>query len=138
MYLTVVGAEADGRRLIDMAVSQRHEVTLIESDEGKARESLKGNDIRVLQGDIADDDILEEAEISRADAVIATTYDDSENLMAMVLAKDHNVETRVSLVNSKSHEKMFEHLGVQIVKDPAGIVARHLYGYVSSEPLHDD
>lgn len=137
MYLIVVGGEADGRRLIEMAVSQRHEVTLIESDEQKARESLKENDIRVLQGDIADDDILEEAEIARADAVIATTYDDSKNLMAMVLANEHNVETRVSLVNSKSHKKMFERLGVQIVTDPAGIVARHLYDYVSSEPLND-
>lgn len=127
MYLIVVGASPEGSRFIDMAMAQHHEVTLVEKDEQLARKVLKQHDVRVLRGDIAEDDILQEAEIDRADAVVATTHDDSANLMAMVLAKEYEVENRISLINQQSHGQMFEHLGVRIVEDPAGIVAGQLY-----------
>lgn len=131
MYLIVVGAEVEGCRFIDMAVEQGHEVTLIEAREERARQVLEHNKIRVLHGDIADDSILQEASVERADAVVATTYDDSKNLMAMVLAQECGVETRISLINQSSHRSLFEKLGVKGVKDPAGIVASHLYGHLS-------
>lgn len=127
MYLIVVGAEPEGRRFIERAVEQDHEVTLIEESEEKARQVLKENDIRVLSGNIADDDIFQEAEIDRADAVVAATYDDAENLMAMVLAKEHEVETLISLINQRSHNQIFTKLGVKVVSDPAGIIADQLY-----------
>ena len=87
MYLIVLGAEPEGQRFVTIALEGSHEVTLIEADEDRARQVLKENKVRVLNGDIADEDILEEAEVDRADAVIATTYDDSKNLMAMALQK---------------------------------------------------
>lgn len=83
MYLIIVGAEAEGQRLVDLATFEGHEATLIAADEEKARQVLQENSIRVIKGDIADKDTLKEAEIGRADAIIATTYDDAKNLMAM-------------------------------------------------------
>ncbi|MGF1514078.1 MAG: potassium channel family protein [Elainellaceae cyanobacterium] len=127
MYLIIVGAEAEGRRFIGMAVEQSHEVTVIEEDEEKARQVLKENDVRVLRGDIGDDKILQEAEVDRADGIVATTHDDSKNLMAMVLAKEYGVKLRISLVNQASHVQMFKALEVEVVSDPASIVAHQLY-----------
>lgn len=83
--------------------------------------------MRVLVGNIAEDDILQEAEVGRADAVVAVTYDDAQNLMAMVLAKEYQVAHLVSLVNQKIHNKIFENLGVQVVSDPARVIAERLY-----------
>ena len=131
MYLIIVGAEAEGQRLIDLAMAQDHEITLIAADEDKARQVLKENEIRVLQGDIADKGILEEAEIARADAVVAATHDDAKNLMAMMLAQQNEVAIRISLINEPSHQQLFEKLGVQIVSDPASIVAQRLYQQLS-------
>ena len=127
MYLIIIGAEAEGQRLVDIASAQNHELTLIAADEEKARQVLRENSIRVLQGDITDADILQEAEIERADAVIAATYDDAKNLMAMMLAERSKVDTRISLVNEPSHRQLFEELGVKVVSDPASIVAQGLY-----------
>ncbi|MGB7314613.1 MAG: NAD-binding protein, partial [Nodosilinea sp.] len=62
MYLIVIGAEAEGQQLVEIAVNQSYEVTLITEDEDSARRVLKKSDIRVLLGTIADDGILEEAE----------------------------------------------------------------------------
>ena len=80
-------------------------------------------------GNLAEDDLLQEAEIERAGAVIATTYDDAQNLMAMVLAKKKGVDCLISLVNQQSHDFIFETLGVQIISDPARVVAGQLYKY---------
>ena len=130
MYLIVVGAEVEGQRFVDIAVEEGHEVTLIERDEEKARRVLKTHSVRVLQGDIADESIIEEAEIGRADAVVSITHDDAQNLMAMVLAKEHGVEQRISLLSQSSHKKMFEQLGIRVVNDPAAIIAQQLFQYL--------
>ncbi len=135
MYLIVVGASAEGQRFIQIALQQNHEVALIEKDEANAREVLKENDIRAFVSNIGDDEVLNEAEVNRADAVIAATHDDAQNLMAMVLAKEHRVETCISLINQQSHVGMFEKLGVRVISNPAGIVARQLYGCIDSEAV---
>lgn len=131
MYLIMIGAEPEGQRFLEIALEHNHEVTLIEADEEKARRVLKENKVRILKGDIADEDILEEAEVNRADAVVATTYDDSKNLMAMALAREYEVKTRISLINQLSHVSLFEKLGAQVVRDPASIIANQLYEYLS-------
>ena len=133
MYLIVVGASAEGQRFIEIALEQNHEVALVEKDAERARKILKENDICAFVGNIGSEDVLSEVEIDRADAVIATTHDDAQNLMAMVLAKEHKVETCISLINQQSHANMFERLDVQVLSDPAGIVARQLYQYIGSE-----
>lgn len=130
MYLIVVGASPEGRRFIEIALEQNHEVALIEKDEERARQVLKTHKIRAFASSVGDGEVLGEAEVDRADAVIATTEDDAQNLMAMVIAKEHQVETCISLINQHSHIGMFEKLGVQVISDPAGIVARQLYQYI--------
>lgn len=132
MYMIVAGAEPEGRRFVAMADEHSHEVVLIESDEEKARQVLKEHNVRVLNGKIGDDRILEEAGIDQADAVVATTYDDAKNLMAMLIAKERGVKVRVSLVNHNSHTSLFESLGVEVINDPAGIIAGHLYEAVAA------
>lgn len=130
MYLIVVGAEKEGHYFVNLSVENNHEVTLIDSSEERARQVLKEHSIRVLVGNVAEDGILEEAEISRADAVIAATHDDAQNLMAMVLAKEYDVDILVSLVNHQTHDTIFKKLGVHIVSEPARVVAKQLYDYL--------
>lgn len=133
MYLIVIGAGLEGASLIDIAVEKGNEVALIESNEERARAVLNKHNIKVFQADIATGSVLEEADAKRADAIIATTSDDSANLMAMFLGKEYGIETLVSLVNEESHQKMFENMGVQVLTNPENIVAQYLYQFVDSE-----
>lgn len=133
MYIIVLGAKPEGSSLIDLAVEEGHEVALIDSREDRARAVLKKHQIRVFQADIAEGGILEEAEASRADALVATTDDDSINLMAMFMAKELGIETLVSVVNEKSHQSLFKRLDVAILGDPEVIIARQLYQLLNRE-----
>ncbi|PZD70980.1 Trk system potassium uptake protein TrkA [Acaryochloris thomasi RCC1774] len=127
MYLIIVGGGPEGASLVDLALKEGHQVVLIESDEKRARAVLQQHDVTVLNADIADDQILDEAGAAQADALIATTNDDSANLMAMVLGKEHNIETLVTTVSQPHHQSMFERLGAQVLAKPERLIAQHLY-----------
>jgi trk system potassium uptake protein TrkA len=137
MYLIVVGAETEGQRFVEIARAHNHEVTLIDPSEEKARQVLKNSDVRVLVGNIAADEILQEAEVERADAVVAVTYDDAQNLMAMVLAKEYHVANLVSLVNQDSHDQIFQNFGVQVLSNPAKVIASRLYQCLEDDNVDD-
>ncbi len=126
MHLVIVGAGALGNRLITLAQKEHHDVVMIEPSRGQAEECADTQDVRVLHMDVAEEGVAEEADLDNARAIIATTADDSTNLMAMLLGSEHKVETLTSIVNQNSHRRMFERLGVHVLTDPEVLVAQHL------------
>ena len=133
MYLIVVGAGAVGRQLISIVKEQGHKVAVIEKEAEKARSVMQQFDVRVFHGDIARANILEEADIQNADAIVATTKDDSVNLMAMVLGKHHGVKNSIAMLREKKHADMFEKLGVQILSDPEQLIAQKLFSFIDAD-----
>ena len=130
MYLIVVGAGATAGSLVSIAIKQGCRVTVIEKDEKKAQAILKKHDIQVLQVDIAQGGILDEANANRADALVAITNDDSTNLMAVFLGKEHGIKNLVSMVNNSQHQAMFESLGARVVVDPEVIIAQQIFSFI--------
>lgn len=133
MYLIIVGMDSVGRSLVDLAVKDKHEVVVIEEQEYQAQAILQKYDVRVLQADIAQAGIMDEAGADQADALIATTHSDTGNLMTMFLGREHKINTLISVVNEPEHQGLFERLGVQVLIDPELIIARYLY-----KLLHQD
>lgn len=133
MYLIVVGAGPEGASFVDLAVQDGHEVTLVEVDDDKAQTILQRHNIKVLRADLLTDGILEDVHIDRADALVATTTSDVANLMAMAIAKEHGIETRISMINERAHRQLFERLGVKILMAPEVIIAKQLYSFVPSQ-----
>lgn len=130
MHIIVVGGDLVGASFVALAVEEGHDVTLIEADAERAESLAERFDVRVLHASIGEGEILEEAGGREAGALVATTRDDSANLMAMVLGREAGIGTLVTVVNEKHHERLFDHLGVRPLVDPEVIVARHLYGMV--------
>jgi len=137
MYLIIVGAGAVGSSLVQLALKDGHDVALIERDEDRAKRAAACYDCMVLHADIAQGGIMEEAQAERAQALIATTDDDSDNLMAAFLGVEHGVQTLISVVNDERHQGLFQRLGVHVLLDPEQIIAEHLYG-VLCQPAAED
>ncbi|MES1930214.1 TrkA domain-containing protein [Salinisphaera dokdonensis CL-ES53] len=130
MRIIVVGAGPVGEYLVDLAVEAGHEVALIEADESRAEHCAQHYDAMVLHAPIDAEGILDEAGAERADALIATTDDDSTNLMTMVLGKEYEIDNLTSTVNARHRERLFKRLGVNTLVDPEVLVARHLLGLI--------
>ncbi|ACK72491.1 TrkA-N domain protein [Gloeothece citriformis PCC 7424] len=130
MYLIIVGAGIVAQHLISLALDQGYRVGVIEKNQDLAQSILKKYDVDVFQGNIAEGGILDEAEADKANAIIATTEDDSVNLMAMLLGKEKGIKTLIAVIQENQHQKMFEHLGVQVIANPEKIIAQRLLSLV--------
>ncbi|QIE44423.1 Trk system potassium transporter TrkA [Pseudohalocynthiibacter aestuariivivens] len=72
----------------------------------------------VLNGDALDSTLLNEAGISRADAVLAVTDDDKTNLLAAVRAKSEGCPFAISLVNDPTLVPLLQPIGVDAYINP--------------------
>ncbi len=133
MYLIIVGAGAIARYLTSLALESNHRVAVIEKDKTLAQNLLNKYDVKVFEADIAQDGILDEAEVDAADAMIATTSDDSANLMAMFLGKERGIKNLVSMLQNTDHKTMFERLGVRVIAEPEKLIAQQLFSFLDSD-----
>jgi len=101
---------------------------LIEEDINQARElARRFNRVVVINGEMMSDVILSEADITQADAAIAVTENDKDNLLASLIASKDGVGTTVSLINTPSYNNlMFNIVGNTIVDRSAIAISKLL------------
>ena len=125
MRVVVTGGGAVGRHLsVDLA-ERGHDVTLIEQDRelvAKLREWAPK--VKVIMGDACEPWVLEEAEVSKAEVVVAATGDDEDNLVTSLLSKQEFAVPRVlARVNHPKNEWLFtEQWGVDAAVSPPHIL----------------
>lgn len=137
MYVIIVGAGRTGSTVIDLATKDEHEVVVIEQDTAVAEEVSSTYDCMVINADAASKEILLEAGIEEADALISTTESDSVNLKITMFGKQYGVETLVSSVNDPDDIELFEDLGVNIVESPHRLNGQYLYRAVQHPAIQD-
>lgn len=137
MYIIVVGAGRTGRKVIELATQDDHEVVAIEQDQELAEEMSATYDCMVINADAASKEIMLEAGVQEADALISTTENDSVNLMISMLGKQYEVETLVSSINDPQHIELFGDLGVNIVESPHELNGQYLYRAVQRPAIRD-
>lgn len=137
MYMIIVGAGSIGASLIDIAVSEKNNVVVIDSNGDRARSIQERHDITVLNANATSAETLREAGADRADSLIVATSDDAVNLMVVSIGADLGVGSIVSIVNDKEHADFFRKLGANVMENPEDIVANHLYNVVKRPNVMD-
>ncbi|ELY82889.1 potassium channel family protein [Natrinema gari] len=137
MYIIVVGAGRTGSKVIELATQDDHEVVVIERDQDLAEKVSATYDCMVINADAASKQILLEAGVEEASALISTTENDSVNLMISMLGKQYGVETLVSSINDPQHMDLFGDLGVNIVESPHELNGQYLYRTVQRPAIRD-
>ena len=130
MYVVIVGAGRIGQRLTELALRddrEKNNVIVIDKNQERCEEIARKYDVIAINADATQEETLEESEVKKADVLVATTRDDAVNLMVVSLAKNKGVKRLVSLVNQEESIPMFMEKGVKIVKNPALLIAEHLY-----------
>ncbi|HDN68705.1 potassium transporter [ANME-1 cluster archaeon ex4572_4] len=137
MYLIIVGLGGIGRNLVDIATKDKNDVVVIDQNEKRCREIAARYDVLTILGDATQKSILEEAEASRANALIATTSDDAANLMMSLTAKGLGTKKIVAVVNQEEHVEMFKEAEIFLFENPDMTVASHLYFSVKRPKIKD-
>ena len=127
MYIIIIGLGGIGQNLARIAVSEKHNVVVIDIDRKKCNDAVTRYDLISVNGDATSSAILDEAGISEADVLIATTGSDAVNLLVMMQAKEKGVKNIRTIVNEPEHVEIFKQMGVTIHKNPDAIVAEDIY-----------
>ena len=109
MKVIVTGGGAVGRHLAVDLVERGHEVTLIEQKRSLVEKlQVWAPKVRVMLGDACEPWVLEGADTSSADVLVAATGDDEDNLVTSLLAKQEFAVPRVlARVNHPKNEWLF-------------------------------
>ncbi len=110
-----------------IATEDKNDVVVIDEDEKRCREIAEKYDVLTIVGDATQKSTLEEANAQRANALIATTSDDADNLMMALTAKELGTKNAIAIVNQEEHVEMFKNANVSMLENPDMTVARHLY-----------
>ena len=109
-------------------------VQLIERDPERARklaESLDG--VRILNGDITDSDVLDEADLSRVELVAALTGEDDANVLASVYAKAAGVPETIAVVHRLNFLSLLDQVGVDAALSPRTATANGVLRFVRGD-----
>ncbi|GLQ07250.1 Trk system potassium transporter TrkA [Sneathiella chinensis] len=84
----------------------------------------------VLHGDALDPEILNEANVNRAETIVALTNDDEVNILSSLLAKGLGSETAITLINNPVFSGLMTSLGVDVVVDPRATTVSEILRHV--------
>lgn len=116
------------------ALEQRQSKTRIKVIES-SRERAVGiaNELKrsvILHGSALDQAILEEADVSAADTMVALTNDDEVNILSCVMAKKMGCRRNLSLLNNPSYPAFANALGIDAYISPRTVTISRILQHV--------
>lgn len=114
MYVVIAGINTLSRRLVDK-LEDRHDVVIIDEDEAKCKRLYSSSGATVINKSPTALTALEDAEIDKADVLIATSKDDNENMVICSLAKKYGVSKVVSRVEDDEYYEAFQIIGAETI-----------------------
>lgn len=112
-------------------------IKVIEANKERAEFIAKSlNHTVVLNGDVLDPEILEEASVSAAEAVVAVTNDDETNILAGLLAKRYGCQRTLTLINKGTYSALVGPLGIDVVISPRAITVSNILQHVRRGRIH--
>jgi len=115
MRIVITGGGKVGGFLARELSEAGHVVTVIEQNPDLARRLGESLSALVLHGDGTDVTVLREAEVGRADWLLAVTGLDEENLVACELAQTLGVGRVLARLNNPRNHATFDALGLPVV-----------------------
>jgi trk system potassium uptake protein TrkA len=112
-------------------------VKVIEADKERAEYVAKSlHRAVVLHGDVLDPEILTEAGVAHAEAVVSVTNDDETNILASLLAKRYGARRSMSLINKTTYSALMGPLGIDVVVSPRAITVSNILQHVRRGRIH--
>ena len=137
--IVVFGGGNIGQFLTQQIEAENPSVNIKIIEKDKTRAEIAARNLKrsvVLLGDVLDSDILEEANVASAEAVVSVTNDDETNILAALLAKRKGSARAITLVNSEAYAPLTPDLGIDVVVSPRHITVSTILQHVRRGRIH--
>ena len=127
MHFIIAGLSNTGISLAELLLKEGNDVVVIDLNQERCTEMATSSEVMVITGDATKKAALEEAGVKRANALVALTDNDSDNLMICMTAKEMGAKKVIALVNDEAHVETFKQAGIGFQVKPHAVVAKHIY-----------
>jgi trk system potassium uptake protein TrkA len=148
MYIIIAGGGVTGFHIASLLAEEEHQVVVIESSEAKLEKFRRQLDIKTIFGNAATPKILREAEVGRADLILAVTNSDETNMITCFMAKELGAGTTAARIRNQDYSGYFvtpaksatatrriirpKSLGIDVFINPEAEAAEEITGILSS------
>ncbi len=131
MRAVIIGAGIAGRNLAEKLTAEAYDVTVVDHRPEPLRAVEDQLDVMTVQGHGSSPAVLERAEISKADLVVAVTSVDEVNILACGYARTRNVAHRIARVSNPDYSaaeaaRCMEMFGVDLLVNPTRECAQEM------------
>jgi len=126
MRILISGGGDLGRITAERLSNAGHDLRVIEESSEVCERIADEADIMVLCGDGTRPDMLEKAEVERADIVIALSGNDNANLITALIAREYGVKRVIIKLDDPSFNIVCHKLGIEEIINPKVATARHI------------
>lgn len=130
MYIVIIGLGKVGQLLTQYLSKEGHDVVVIDHNSQKVEDIVNQYDVLGICGNGANNDILTEAGVEKADAVIAVTTSDELNILAGLICKRLGAKYTIARVRNPdySRQKDFlrDDLGFSMIINPEAEAANEI------------
>lgn len=132
----IAGGGEVGFHLARALHEDRFRVKLLEADAARCDQLAKLlPHVTVLNADATWRAEMEEARVASADAFIATTGRDEDNIICGVEARELGAKQILSVVRRPDYANVLEKLGIDIAVSPREVMAREVLGMLTGGPV---
>lgn len=131
MNVIIMGAGEVGTHLATMLAKEYHDVTVIDPDEQKLEELSASTDVITIQGSATSISVLNEANIKRADLLIAVATSEEANIVGAAIAKRLGAKKAIARIDrhellEASNKEIFLNLGIDSLIYPEKLAAQEV------------
>ena len=133
MHIVIIGAGQVGS-FIARNLCIEHDIVVIEKDKETAEKLRESFDVIILEGDGEDISVLKEAQIEKADVLLAVSGDDRTNIMASFYAASlgaQKIIVRIRNPNYLEYPKLLKDTDISVVH-PWAIISEKITSLIGS------
>ncbi|GAJ13921.1 unnamed protein product, partial [marine sediment metagenome] len=106
MYIIIVGGGVVGFHIASLLAEEEQEVVVVEQSE-EVLENIRQLDVKTILGNATTPKVLREAEVHRADLIIAVTNSDETNMLTCFIAKELGASTTAARIRNPEYSGYF-------------------------------
>lgn len=115
MYVVIAGAGLVGGELARKLMANKHDVVVIETDKEICDKLYAETGAIVINGSATRIEVLKESNIVKADAVVAATGNDADNLAFAILSKSFTVPNIIVRMRDPDYINAYNEVGVNAI-----------------------
>ncbi len=131
MDIIIAGDGEVGFHLAEALVNSKHNITIVDPHEELLKMIEAHADLMTIVGESNSVQVLRQAQVDKADMVIAVLHEESINILTAILAKKLGAKRVIARVNtlenvSEENKKIYQDLGIDFLISPEDIAAHEI------------